>query len=173
MFVFTADLQHSMTFQLPNGQLFDFGDLIPHWNDVLRVRAAIQHVGIGDVRGAWEVAPASQKAESAAARTGAVRRNPKERCRRLPPNTVVYCWSRKRYFSVRKLGSFRRLPSVRRRASPEVRHALPSCCPSKGYALFRNASNIVCVGHHCQISTPVAASCAAVAFPSGTLGSCV
>ena len=29
-FVFTADLMHSLTFQLPNGQLFDFGDLIPH-----------------------------------------------------------------------------------------------------------------------------------------------
>jgi hypothetical protein len=29
-FVFTADLEHSQIFQLPNGQLFDFGDLIPH-----------------------------------------------------------------------------------------------------------------------------------------------
>ena len=29
-FVFTADLLHSVPFQLPNGQLFDFGDLIPH-----------------------------------------------------------------------------------------------------------------------------------------------
>jgi hypothetical protein len=29
-FVFTADLLHSLSFQLPNGQLFDFGDLIPH-----------------------------------------------------------------------------------------------------------------------------------------------
>jgi hypothetical protein len=29
-FVFTADLLQSVTFQLPNGQLFDFDDLIPH-----------------------------------------------------------------------------------------------------------------------------------------------
>jgi hypothetical protein len=29
-FVFTADLLHSLTFQLPNGKLFDFSDLIPH-----------------------------------------------------------------------------------------------------------------------------------------------
>jgi hypothetical protein len=29
-FVFTADLEHSIGFQLPNGQLFDFADMIPH-----------------------------------------------------------------------------------------------------------------------------------------------
>jgi hypothetical protein len=29
-FTFTADLDHSIMFQLPNGQLFDFGSLIPH-----------------------------------------------------------------------------------------------------------------------------------------------
>jgi hypothetical protein len=29
-FVFTVDLLHSQPFSLPNGQLFDFGDLIPH-----------------------------------------------------------------------------------------------------------------------------------------------
>ncbi|HXK02849.1 MAG TPA: hypothetical protein VMS37_10630 [Verrucomicrobiae bacterium] len=29
-FFFTADLEHSMGFQLPNGQLFDFADMIPH-----------------------------------------------------------------------------------------------------------------------------------------------
>jgi hypothetical protein len=29
-FVFTAELEHSTTFQLPNGQLFNFADLIPH-----------------------------------------------------------------------------------------------------------------------------------------------